>query len=373
VSRIIRHEIVRLLLLCGIATLAFFFTRAAANSNRATQAKTAAFWYQKGRLALLSKDGESALESFRKATAYDHNNRTYQLALADALEASHEDEQARQLLLRLREATPEDPTINLQLARLVGRTNNVAAAARYYHSALYGVWTGENAESERQKVRIELIRFLLAHRERGLTLSELLAYSRDLPEDPAMYSEVGELFLQAEDPTRALAHFQHALKLDPKRDDARLGAGKAEYAMGDYGRARSYLAAVSGPAAEQAKPLLEVSELVLANDPLARGLAGTERSARVLTLFNNALGRAQACAPNPEEGSSNLAQLLQQAQTLQPTLTPRKLASDSDLVSSTLKLAYELEKENEGSCGASTSLDRALMAIGSKYFGGTDQ
>ena len=371
-SRIIRHEIVRLLVLCGIAVLAFFFTRAAATSNRASQASTAAFWYQKGRLALQAKDGESALESFRKATAYDHNNRTYQLALAEALEASQEDEQARQLLLRLREATPEDPTINLQLARLEARTNNVAAAERYYHSALYGVWTGPNAERDRQKVRIEFIRFLFAHSERGLTLPELLAYSRDLPEDAAIYSEVGDLFLQAEDPTRALAHFQHALKLDPKRDDARLGAGKAEYRMGDYDRARGYLAAVSGPAADQAKPLLEVCDLVLANDPLARGLPGAERSKRVLMLFSNALGRAQACA-SPAEGPSHLSDLLQQAQGLQPTLTPRKLAADSDLVSSALKLAYELEQENGGSCGASTSLDTALLAIGNKYFGGTDR
>lgn len=373
VSRIIRHEIVRLLLLCGIALLAFFFTRAAAARNRASQATTAAFWYQKGGIALHARDGESALESFRKATAYDHNNRVYQLALAEALEVSHQDEQARQLLLRLREATPEDPTINLQLARLAGRNNNVAGATRYYHSALYGVWIGDTAESDRQKVRIELIRFLLAHQEHRLALSELLAFSRNLPEAPAAYSEVGDLFLQAEDPARALTHFQHALKLAPKRDDARLGAGEAEYRMGDYAGARSYLAAVGpGPEAERAKPLLEVSELVLANDPLARGLAGEERSKRVLTLFNSALEHAQACAPSPEAGSSRLQELLPQALALQPSLRPRKLARDSELVSSTLKLAYEMEGESDRSCGPATPLDRALLAIGGKYFGGTE-
>lgn len=373
VSRIIRHEIVRLLLLCGIAVLAFFFTRAAATSNRASQAKTAAFWYQKGRLALQSGDGESALDSFRKAAANDHNNRAYQLALAEALEVSRRDEQARQLLLRLRETTPEDPTINLQLARLVGRSNDVASATRYYHSALYGVWSGDTAESDRRKVRIELIRFLLTHQERGLSLSELLAFSRDLPEDPAAYAEVGELFLQADDPARALAHFQHALKLAPKRNDALLGAGEAKFRMGDYALARSYLAALRpGPEAEQAKPLLEVSELVLAHDPLARGLAAEERGQRVLTLFNNALARAQACVPSLEAGSSRLQELLPQALVLQPSLRPRQLTLDSDLVSSTLKLAYEMEQENQVSCGASTSLDRALLAIGEKYFGGTE-
>lgn len=369
VARIVRHEIVRLLVLCGIAVLAFFFTRSVAARNRASQATTAAFWYQKGRVALQAGNGESALESFRKSTAKDHNNRVYQLALAEALQASHQDEQARQLLLRLREATPEDPTINLQLARLAGRNHQVASATRYYHSALYGVWTGETAESERRRVRLELIRFLLANQERRLSLSELLAFSRDLPEDPAAYAETGELFLQADDPARALAHFQHALKLAPRRNDALLGAGQAAFSAGNYAQARDYLSALGpGPEAERAQPQLEVAKLVLANDPLARGLAAEERGNRVLALFDNAFGRAQACVPSLEAASSRFRELLPQAVALRPSLRPAKLTRDSELVSSTLKLAYELEEENEQSCDASTSLDRALLAIGAKYF-----
>lgn len=369
VARIIRHEIVRLLVLCGIAVLAFLFTRSVAARNRASQAQVAAFWYQKGQAALRAGNGETALESFRRAAANEHNNRVYQLALAEALEASRQDEEARELLMRLREATPEDPSINLHLARLLARDNDVVQATRYYHNAIYGVWTDETAESERQAIRLELARFLLAHSNRGLALSELLAFSRALPENPAAYSEVGNLFLEAGDSARALAHFQHALKLAPKRNDALLGAGKAAFQMGDYARARGYLGALGpGPEAEQAKPELEVAELVLANDPLTRGLAPEERSKRVLMLFNSALERAHECAPSLEEGSSRLSELLPRALALRPSLRPYRLARDSELVSSTLKLAYEMQEETDHSCGPSTSLDRALLAIGAKYF-----
>jgi tetratricopeptide (TPR) repeat protein len=369
VARIIRHEIVRLLILCGIAVLAFLFTRSVAARNRASQAQAATFWYQEGQAALRAGQGESALESFRRAAANEHNNRVYQFALAEALEASRQDEEARELLMRLREATPEDPSINLHLARLLARKNDVATATRYYHNAIYGVWAEETSESERQAIRLELARFLLAHSNRGLALSELLAFSRALPENPAAYSEVGNLFLEAGDSARALAHFQHALKLAPQRSDALLGAGKAAFQMGDYAHARDYLGALGpGPEAEQAQPELEIAELVLANDPLTRGLAPEERSKRVLTLFNRALERAQACAPSLEEGSSRLPELLPQAQALQPSLRPYKLARDSELASSTLKLAYEMQEETNRSCGVPSALDRALLAIGAKYF-----
>ena len=63
---------------------------------------------------------EPAIRALRRATAINRDNRTYRLALAAALAADRQDDAARQVLLGVRELTPEDPDVNVQLARLEG-------------------------------------------------------------------------------------------------------------------------------------------------------------------------------------------------------------------------------------------------------------
>ena len=144
--------------------------------------------------------------------------------------ADRQDDAARQILLGLREANPEDAEINLRLARLHARGDDLAGAVRYYQNALSGVWTA--AGSARREVRIELIQYLLAHDQRGRALAELLVLTANLSDDAAAQTEAGQLYLKAGEPRRALDHFQRALERDPRHPEAVTGAGEAAFEGG---------------------------------------------------------------------------------------------------------------------------------------------
>jgi len=61
---------------------------------------------------------ERALDDFRAALSYDRDNPQYQLSLARALRDTGRLNEAEAYLLHLWEASPQDSTINLALARL---------------------------------------------------------------------------------------------------------------------------------------------------------------------------------------------------------------------------------------------------------------
>ncbi|HSA93439.1 MAG TPA: tetratricopeptide repeat protein [Terriglobales bacterium] len=369
VSRIIRHEIVRLLVLSILGTVAFLGTRAAATWNRDVQARTAAVWYERGQRAMAAGDLQEAIDFLRRATATARDNPVYSLALAEALASAQKDEEADQILLRLRERTPENPKINLQLARIAAKRGSVAEATRYYHSALYGVWPGESGDEERRQVRIELTRFLLQHGARDLALSELLAYSGDLPPSAAAQIQAGELFLEAADPAQALAHFTSALKQERASDQAFLGAGKAEFQLGDYAHARRYLASVKqGALVEEASELLAVTNVVLENDPVASGIGAQERRRRLRACLQGVLQRLQECLAQPPGADIvELQALLQEAQALEPSLKSWRRLKDEDVIPTVLDLVYRTEQQSDRICGTPSSLDRGLALIAENY------
>jgi tetratricopeptide (TPR) repeat protein len=136
-STIIDQEIVKLVLLIGIAVAAFFVTRAIAANNREMSLRDAAEWYRRGLGQLDAGHADDAIDSFRRATVKHRDEKRYALALARALASTRQYEAARRALLALREAAPEDPDINLQLARLAADRQDVTEAIRYYHHALY--------------------------------------------------------------------------------------------------------------------------------------------------------------------------------------------------------------------------------------------
>ena len=104
---------------------------------------TPAAWYVAGEHHLASGRTESAIRALRRATAINRDNRTYRLALAGALAADRQDDAARQVLLGVRESTPEDPEVNVQLARLEARHDDLTGALRYYQNAVYGTWSAD--------------------------------------------------------------------------------------------------------------------------------------------------------------------------------------------------------------------------------------
>lgn len=178
---LVRRELVGLLALAVVAVVGFLLTRTVAAANRASRAEDAARWHA---LVLTGQmtDPDDAIHALRRASSLDRGHVQYRFDLADALAERGEVEAARQLLLDIRESTPESPDVNTRLARLAAGDGRVGDAARYYQNAIHGVWP-DDAKPTRRRLRIEPIRYLLVEGWRGRALAETIALSEALPRD----------------------------------------------------------------------------------------------------------------------------------------------------------------------------------------------
>jgi tetratricopeptide (TPR) repeat protein len=362
----IHREIYQLAVLVVVAIAAFVVTRAVAASNRDMSLRDAAEWYRRGESAIATGDVDAAVDAFRRASGRNRNNKPYELALARALVREHDNDGARSVLLGLRESTPEDPDVNLELARLAAGSHDVTGALRFYHNALYAPWPSEQADARRQ-VRFELVTFLLTHKQSPRAISELLAASTDLPDDVGLRLQTARLFAQAGDAGHALDQFQQALRLAPGNSQALGGAGLSAFALANYGLARTYLHQV-GDGSEDVVTTREVADAVLSNDPLANRLGSTERRRRLTANFTYARNRLASCLE--EHGSlptSDALTLLSEAQAFEPRLMPPVL--EQDVVEMGADLVDRIERLVLQRCGMPTTLDRALVLIGRQHGG----
>jgi tetratricopeptide (TPR) repeat protein len=362
----IHREICQLGVLVLVAIAAFVLTRAVAASNRDMSLRDAAEWYRRGESAIATGDLDAAVDAFRRASGRNRNNKPYQLALARALVRKHDNDGAQSVLLALRDSTPEDPDVNLELARVAAESHDVTGALRFYHNALYAPWPSEQADARRQ-VRFELVTFLLTHKQSPRAISELLAASTDLPDDVGVRLQTARLFAQAGDAGHALDQFQQALRLAPENPEALGGAGLSAFALGNYGLARTYLHQVA-EASEDLTTTREVADAVLSNDPLANRLGSTERRRRLTANFTFAQNRLASCFEEPGSlPTSDALTLLNEAQTFEPRLMPSVL--EQDVVEMGVDLVDRIERLVLQRCGTPTTLDRALVLIGRQHGG----
>lgn len=362
VFALLQREIVVLVLLSVIVVAGFLLTRRAAAANRQLRLQDAATWFREGQADFARHRTDAAIRSLRRAAAIDRDKPQYQLALARALAAGHEDQAARQVLQGVRESTPEDSEVNLELARLETRNGDLTSAVRFYQNALYGTWHPDRQDARRE-VRVELIRYLLANEQRSRALSELLILSSNIPDEISAHVETGDLFLKAGDSTRALEQFRRALQLDAATQPALQGAGEAAFALGQYDGAWRYLHAAS-PTTGRAAELREVVDLVLAYDPLMSGLSARERQDRVqrgLEAARDRLDRCLARAP----GYDTPPEL--------PSLRERVAAFESlrgaargstEAIEDGLRLVLQIEEVVPEPCADLTRVDWALQLIG---------
>jgi tetratricopeptide (TPR) repeat protein len=360
-----------LLIALAIGALGVFaFTKYIAMKEEQIEARTAAIWYSEGRRQLGSEKIDQAIESFRKATAESPGDRTYSLALANALAAGNHVAEARETLLRLRESGPEDAEINSQLARLDVKGGEIDDAIQYYQNALYGRWAGTQADSRQRQLRIELIRFLLEHQRRNFALSELLILETDLPRTAAAHLETARLFAQAGDAQHALGHYDEAIELDKNNVDALTEAGETEFRLGDYRRTERYLEAAMrlSPQVEKSRHLLSISEGVLSGDPLEQHLSRKESRERLLRGLTQATQRLQYYLrePSNSQRSSQLGTLESQARVLTSALHSRR-PLDSESIYSGVELIYNIERATATAGLEPDVLDEALLLIGQKH------
>ena len=364
-STFVHREIVALIVLCAAVLVGLVLTRAAARANRTIRLRDASLWYSAGERHLAGGRPEAAIEALRRATAISRDDRTYRLALAAALAADRRDDAARQVLLGVRESTPEDPDVNVQLARLEARRDDLTGTVRYYQNAVYGAWSGDQGEARRQ-VRIELIRYLLVHEERGRALSELLVLSGNLPDDAASQTEAGQLFLDAGEPRRGLERFRQALRIDPKNGPALAGAGQAAFELGDYAGAQRYLRAVD-PASARVSELRVVSDLVLTRDPLRPGLSLRQRQERAMVGLSRAAEVLDHCVGPPETSGNAFESLRAEMRALEPKLVLGTLRRFPDSIETSVDVVYRVERQAAATCGPPSALDRALLLIGRRH------
>jgi Tfp pilus assembly protein PilF len=367
-SSLIRQEIVKLVVLIAATVAAFFVTRAIAANNRDTSLRDAAEWYQRGLGQLHAGEPDAAIDSFRRAAGKNRSEKRYVLALARALGSTRQNEAARSALLGLRESAPDDPDINLQLARLAADRQDVTEALRYYHNALYAPWPTDQIEAER-RVREELISFLLSHDQANRALSELVALASDLPDDAAAHVEVGRLFSSAGDSSHALDQFQRALRLAPDSSAALAGAGHAAFELGDYPQARKYLRKAPEEMVS-VKETLELVDLVLSSDPLAARIGSSARRRRLVDNLSYADERLGACIAKPTGGQppADSPALLEEAEAFRMQLIKSTILEE-DTIESGIELIDRLEREVVRSCPPPSLLDRALLLVGQQHHG----
>jgi len=354
----------------------FVITRFAAKLWHSRQGALAEQWRQRAEASLNAGRGEEAVEGFRRALTYSRDNALYQLRLAQALLSAQRADEARPYLLNLWQREPGNGNVNLELARLAARQGDVSEAVRYFHQAIYGVWT-EDPESQRREARLEFCEFLLSRKRNDEAQAALIELASDLPKDAGLYTRVGALFLRAEDHQRALETFRQALRLDASHSAALVGAGEAAFHLGNYRIARRYLerAGEQAAAPPRATELLTTTRIILAIDPFQRGLSGAERARRADQAFRQALAHVEQCALDRGEvldagaPQTALQAAYARAMTLRPKVRPRALRRDPDLLTNTMEVVFEIEELAARDCGTPTDADLALLLIGRQQGG----
>jgi tetratricopeptide (TPR) repeat protein len=366
-TAIIHREMLQLGVLILVAIAAFFATRSIAASNSATNLRDAADWYRRGQQALAEGRVADAIDDFRRTMVRNRQYKTYLLALAGALVRNGDDEAAHGVLTALRESLPEDPEINLELARLAARRGNVTEAARFYHNALYAPWPVERTE-ERRTVRLELIRFLVAHDQPDRALAELLAIAPDLPDEAAAHVRVGELFADAGDDAHALDQFQRALRRDPADGAALAGAGLSAFRLGQYALARTFLRRAPG-ARDEVNAARDTVEAVLSHDPLATRIGAAERRRRLTADLEYARQRLSECtaARNTATSRTDEADLQREVNQFLGRLEKPALVLDQDTSEAGVDLIDRLAPNIAQACGTTNARDRALALIGRRH------
>lgn len=327
-------------------------------------------WLQRAESAIAEGRPTEAIEHYRNALLYSRDNPRIRLRLAEALVADGQVEEARSYLLALWEREPGNAVVSRELARLAARRGDVDETLRYYHGAIFGVWP-RDPEANRRDVRFDLVRFLIARAAIAEAQSELIVLAAELPKDPDLHARVGELFMRASEPTRALAVFREALALNPTHAGALLGAGRAAFGLNDYPTAQRYLrqaarAKVVEPAVTS---LLEMTENVLAIDPFIRRLPSVERSRRAARAFSLAFARLGRCEDQQDPGSTSpsvaaeLRSLRDRATRLKPRARESLLRRDSDLIEATMEIVFEIERSTAARCGPPGGLDAALLLL----------
>jgi predicted Zn-dependent protease len=339
----------------------FILTGFIVRGHKARQQQLAQRWFSRGDRDLSRGASREAVDDFQTALAYAPENDAFRLKLALALMQAGREDEARVHLVSLWEARPGDSNVNLQLARVMARLGRSEEAVRYYHGAIYGVWDADPL-AKRQAARFELAKYLLSTRRTNAAESELIALAAESPINPQSEVQLGDMLMEAGDPTRALSAYLHARK-GPHDATANLGAARASFALHRFREAREFArdAYRSDPRLEEASMLEQQADSILKADPQLDRLSPRDRAERAYKNYSAAAARLSGCSAAARDPI--LQQLLNGQQTQFKRLSASALLRDPDLLQQAIQWTYEVEKATEGVCGAPSGLDAALLIL----------
>jgi len=319
---------------------------------------------------------ELALAHFRSALTYSRDNFQYELSLARALRDSGRTDEAQTYLISLWERAPQDGAVNLALGRLAARQNSLEKLIQYYHNAIYGVW-GASEQQNRVNAWFELIEVLLRLNARPQAQAELIALSASLPMNSDLLLRDADLCMRAQDYEHAFSEYHKVLQVDRANPHAAVGVAEAAFNLGRYRTAEHYLEAASkeSPSDPQIARMLEVSKLIVQQDPFSRGLSTGERTRRIRVVFSEAGKRLDSCMNAAAQNSTTTSQedfasLKDRWQQMDHQLRRIGREGQSGLADSVMDLVLKIEQET-GNC-VTTAQDEALLLLAQNR-GGVEQ
>ncbi len=362
----LRREPVLLALLSGMAVLAFLAVGGLSRMFHAQQDALAIRWSTRGVNDLQAQRFQNAVTEFRTALLYSRGNFDYELSLARALLGLKRTAEAEAYLVNLWSQRPENGLVNLELARIAAARGDMAQALRYYHNAIYATWHGDQ-EAQERNARLELINYLLGINAKTQAQSEMISLAANLDDDPVQQTNLGALFLRAQDYEHGLAAYRRALSVNPHSPVALAGAGTSAFELGRYSLAQRYLqhATEDAPKDTQSAARLRVTELVLRMDPFRPRIRVAQRNRNVVEAFAVAGQRLKSCvaAAGPLIPARSNADLQTEWTKLKPQMTEPGLRRNPDLVNPAMDLVFKIERQSNVGCEAPTDTDVALLLI----------
>ncbi|MEO7085307.1 MAG: tetratricopeptide repeat protein [Gemmatimonadaceae bacterium] len=252
--------------------------------------------YSAGRALLVAGHPEEAISRFGAAVAIDRKNVNYALALGEAYLEAGNTSDAEATVSAVLQRNENDGAVNLTMAEIMKRESKWVEAEAFYHRANFGRW-GADSVAQRARARFELIDLLSQHGSPRELLAELLPFEETSPDSIMPRTRLGQLFIVAGAPSRAVGVFREVLRQDPHNAAAHAGLGQAALALGNFRTARADLAEAARlePGDTTIANSLAVADTVLSLDPTAVGIDGKARIARSRELLARTIATVSAC------------------------------------------------------------------------------
>jgi tetratricopeptide (TPR) repeat protein len=371
--RLILRDALTFLSLTLITAILFAVTLFLFHTFATHRQELAQRWAARGRAAIASGHPDQAIVALRTALSHAPGERSYELLLAQALGDAGHSEEAYNYFLGLWETQPGDGFINLNLARLAAKKNDMQAAINYYRAAIYGTWEGDGIV-RRRDLRLELSRYLIAHHDLSSARTELLVTGGNAPEDTGLALTLAHLLEQASAPRDALNYYEKVLAREPNNQQALEAAGRLEYGFGHFEEAHRLLERAQHEydtrAPNQAwspdlQTMLDTSKQILGVEPSKR-LPATERVNRILRARDLARKRFDGCTGHvsaANAGSSPLQNLAARWTSKEATTNRAALLNDMSEQDAVMKLVYDTETQTSQVCGAPTGDDALLLQL----------